>query len=509
LSGSANPGEPQKASWQAGVLVFGWILQAVSTSLMLLLVVRLMSKADVGVLAALIFINDLVAMIVSAGFPSALMYFLPARPDAERRAIAKRFGGVLVMLGAVAGIVLLLLASLDQAFPELLASFKTTHDGEPVSLAYLFLLVPYPMFDLPARLLPNLLIAEGRARAAAGLGILDVIAKAVFTLVPIALGYGLWVVVGAMVVLGFLRSLLLPLAIRVLYRGAAAVPSPVGTREIFRFAIPLGLHDIVSFLNNRFDSLLIFFSFAAPLFAEYQTGAWQVPFLVTIPYAVGAAYTAELRSLFVAGKPREAIDLWRVATLKSALIVVPGTMVFVVAAEETMTLLFTADYLNAAGVFRWYSIYTLMRVTAFGNVIVAAGRSDYVLVSILVSFASDSVLSILLLLWFGFEGPAMGTALAMLPTVAAFCWGIARAAGLPLRTIFPLGGYLRILGLAAVASLGAIAIKLWVVAHPGVLLVLEGLALLAGFAVLGTLTGTIKREDWRYARDWLTLRVLR
>ena len=44
--------------------------------------------------------------------------------------------------------------------------------------------------DIPVRLLPNMLISEGRPRASAGVGVLQSLGATIGTLVPAAIGYG-------------------------------------------------------------------------------------------------------------------------------------------------------------------------------------------------------------------------------------------------------------------------------------------------------------------------------
>lgn len=508
MSGDAEEAKPH--SVQAGILVLGRALAAVSEAVVLLLIVRLLGKTNVGVLAALLLVYETTALVSSAGFPAALMYFLPTRTPAERSAIARRFTRIMVGLAVFAAAVLVIVGLIDVVFPGAFAGLTPAADGEPVSLRYLIVLALYPLADMPARLLPNLLVIEGRAKAAAGIGVFQTLGRSLFTILPVVIfGEDLWAVVTALVIWGFIYVSVLGYYLRTLYRGAPRVPSPVGVREIFKFAIPLGLTQIVGVVNNRLDRYLILATSTAAIFAEYQAGAWQIPFIVTIPYAVGAVYTPHFRKLFAAGKPAEAIAVWRLSVIKVALIVVPVTCVFVVAAEETVTLLFTEDYAAATSVFRIYCVYTLGRVAAFGNVIVAAGRPGYVFRAAVFSFLSNIALSVPLVLMIGFDGPAWGTALAFIPTVIFYCWCIGRAAELPLRRVFPLLGYLRVLVVAAIACGAAMGVKLALDFGPGVMLMLEALTVIVTYAIIGTLTRTISSEDWSYVRGWLKLDILR
>jgi O-antigen/teichoic acid export membrane protein len=440
-----------------------------------------------------------------------LTFYLPARPAAERKAIAYEVGKALLLLGLAGALILLGLSLVSRVAPGWAQG--TTSGGDSASAVesfkYLALLAIYPVADLPGRMLPNLLIVEGRAKAAAGVAVVKSIGSSVAALLPIALGAPLWCVLLSISGFGFVFGVVLLYYLRVLYPGAPRIASPIRMPELLRFGLPLGLTDIVSLLNNQLDRYLIVFYFPAAALAEYQAGAWQIPVLTTIPYTIGAVYAPRFAELFRLGRAHEAISIWRQSALKTALLIVPATMVFVVAAEESMELLFTASYLDAAPVFRWYCLLTLGRITSFGSVIVAAGAPRYVFSAALLSLVINAAVCWPLVKLVGFTGPAMGTALAFIPMVFVYCACIALATQLKVREIFPLVGYLRIVALAVVASLPAWWFKYSVDWSAAARLPVEALLVLSTFALLGTAVGEIRRAEWTFLANWLRLRMLR
>ena len=502
----------QSHSEQAGVLVLGKILATLSEAIVPLVIVRLLGKADVGILSGLLLVYSTVALVLTAGFPETLTFYLPTRSPAERRAIAFEVARALFLLGVLGGLVLTGISLLARYSPSLasgMAGKGATSVSAVESLKYLLLLAIYPIADLPGRMLPNLLIVEQRARAAAGVGIIKAIGSSAAALLPIALGAPLWVVVLSIGSFGFLFGAVLLYYMRALYPGVARVASPVRMRTLLAFGLPLGLTDIVSMLNNQVDRYLIILFFPAAAMAEYQAGAWQIPIVTTIPYTVGAVYAPRFVELFRAGKNHEAIGIWRQSALKTALLVVPITMVFIVAAEETMELLFTASYLRAAPVFRWYCLLTVGRVATFGSVIVAAGTPRFVFQAALVSLLANLVLCAVLVKVVGFDGPAMGTAIAFIPSAIYYCFCIALATRLKLREIFPLFGYLRVLLLGVAASLPAWWFKYAVTWPAALRLPVEAVLVVGSFALLGTLVGEIRCDDWQFLGNWFRLRMLR
>ncbi len=499
------PSAGKLASQAAGVLVLGNVLATLADIVVPLLVVRLLGKADVATLTALLLVYNTVALVVATGFPQAVMYHLPGRPLAERAAIARRICRTLLVLGAAAGLLLLFIGRWGS---DLVAMLSSVDSDAAVDLGPLVVIALMPLGDLPGRVLPNLLVAEHRPGGAAAYGVFRSLALSCSTLVPITLGGDAWTVAQCLVLVGVAQGVWVLASLRSLYRGAERVPSPTSLREMIRFGLPLGLTDVVAVLNNSLDRFLIMLAFADVYFAEYQAGAWQIPIITRVPYIVGTAMAPQLVAMFRDKLPREAIALWRGSIEKVSLLVVPIAMVFVVAAEELVEILFTPEYAGAAPVLRLYSILTAGRVAAFGTVIVAAGRPGYVFQASVLSLVANLVISLPLLWWVGFEGPAMGTAFAFVPIVVFYSWSIARASGLPMGDILPLRAYARVVGIALVGAAIAWGFKRQMSGPAAWMLAGEAALLLGTFAALGTVLRVIHRDDWRYVWGWVRLEAL-
>lgn len=493
----ANPAQ------QAGALILGTTLATLSGVLLPLALVRLMGKADIAELMALVLIYDMVALIATAGFAQVLMYHVPGKDDGEGRAVALRIGWIMAGLGFAGALVVAAIGFFGDQLPGALSQ----HAGARLSLRPLVILAPSLIFDLPSRVVPALLVSRGRATHASALGVVRTIISTLTTLVPVALGYSMTTVVIWYSVTRCFFGFSMPWALSVAFPKTERVAAPVKVSELFRFALPLGTTDVVSLLNQQVDRWLILLSFPAAAFADYQAGAWQVPVLGSIAYSVGDAYMPSLVEKFGQGEPRAAIEIWRSTIGKVSLVVVPITVGFVVGARELMSILFTDAYVSAAIIFQLYSIMTLGRVATFGSVIIAAGRPRYMLQAAIFSLVANVALCVPLTFAVGFIGPALGTSLAFIPMVIFYVWSIARATGLRTREIFPAGDYFRVLGLSLVAGGAAYLLKRALGGPSGVGLAVSVLGTTLLFALAGTLLGVISRADWRFAFNWTRLKL--
>jgi putative peptidoglycan lipid II flippase len=490
---------------QAGVLVLGTTLATLSSAIAPLLVVRLIGKADVGQLLSVTLVYETLAMLLSTGFPYTLLYQLSNRTLPERAALARRIAGIACRMGAFG-------AGLMVVVCLILRSGVVGFEPSPTfnaQLGMLLILGPSLIADLPFRLMPNLLVAEGRARRSAALQVVRTIALTLATLVPLALQASVEVVIVCYAVVRGSFGLWVLLELSGLYRGVERVAVPLTDREFWRFAIPMGATEAIGLLNQQLDRWLVLLALPAARFAEYQVGAWQVPIIGTIAYSVGAAYTPKLVQHFQGKDPYGALAVWQKSIDKVSLIVLPVTMALVVGAEELVTLLFTKDYVEAAAVFRFYSVLTFLRVASYGNVIVAAGRPTFAVRAAGLGLFYNALLGIPLVLWLGFIGPAVAAACAFVLQVATYVFFIARAAEVPALKVFPLARYFRVLSLAAVGGVAGYAVKRVLAGHVLIAFLAEVLTVLSVFVLLGLLTKTIARSDLAFARDWLKLKIVR
>ncbi len=489
-----SPAKPPNEAVQAGILVLGQIGTTLTQAILPWFLVRLLTKDDVGAFSGLMLVYNTLAMVLTAGFPPAVLYFNSGRSLSDRASLVFRVYGLTHGLGVLGGLAMWTLAhtGLDVADPEALS-----------------LLAFFPLLDMPSRVIPNVLLSEQRPRAAAMFGVLKALGMLLATLLPAALGAGLIGMVSGLLIFGLVQSLALLVWLRHLYRNAGEPERRIGVGHLFRFSIPLGMTDIINVLNASLDSYLIMATMSAAIFAEYRMGAWQIPLVTSTAYSIGAVYLPRFAKLIESGQSGEVLRLWRQSIRKVSLIVVPICAIFVVGAEEFVALAFTSDYSGAAPVFRCYSILTMARVTAFASLMVAAGQPGYVLRSASLTILTNAAISVPLLFLIGYLGPPLGAVIAFVPTVAIYCYFIARALNQPMSETFPVLGYLRIVGLVAIPGALAFSLKFVVTDSPGLLFGLETLVILVGFAITGTLAREITREDWRFLGDWIRLKGLK
>ena len=507
-------------SQQVGVLVWGRnAANAAELLLPLVLVWLLGDPGDFGVLAVLLLIYKLSTVILVAGVPPSALYFLAGKSPEERHTLAGFITRLMVVLGSALGLMLVILGVFGRpVFLEIGASVAQLlgrpWDQDPKllqALDYLPILAVYGVFDLPVRCLPNILIAEERARSAALFPLVRSSATLVCTIVPVILGYGTFGAVCGLSISGAIQFATHLGLLRYTYRGIGRGKRTLTVRSVLGHALPLGLTNIVNDLIRNLDMWLLIGLYVATAaeVAVYRAGSWQLPLITTIAYSTGAVYVAEFKALHHQGKGHEAIRIWRGLIGKVSLIVVPIAALFAVGAEEFVGMVFPAEYAGAAPVFRAYCFLTMARVSAYGAALIAAGRSKDVVNAALLTLGANVLISVPCVLLFGFVGPASGTALAIIPCTAIYCWFIGRAYGVKWRHTFPFVTYIKILAHVVVPCAAAVLFKLKVDWPDAGKFAVQGLIVLLGFFFLASSTGRITAEDRRFLVDWLTLKSIR
>jgi O-antigen/teichoic acid export membrane protein len=154
----------------------------------------------------------------------------------------------------------------------------------------------------------------------------------------------------------------------------------------------------------------------------------------------------------------------------------------VVYAEDIITLVYTASYLEAAPVMRIYAIGMTLLAIEVGSLLLLLRQGPYAIAVNAVALALSAAVSLAGALYFGLPGAALGSVVALLLDRAMTLRRIARAAGIPLSRLQDWRGLARTALIAAGGSLLA-----WGVTHAFFAHALPIARLAAGSVVLAAI----------------------
>ena len=453
---------------QAAALASGSLATQASALLLLMALTRLVPQAELGAYQQLGLIYGILAPLLVAGIPAALLYFVPRSDDP---AVSRAWiGQAYLLLGAIG-----LAASVGVVVGR--ASIAEAL-GNPALTDVLLPYAPYPFLVLITAVMPTALVAVGRAGLAAGLNALGGAIVVVGVLAAVAIEPDATHMAVGLVVAQLCVALASTYAV---YRTVGISLRGGGVtrrlRALLHYGLPLAMTGLAGMFAFQFDRLVVSREFSPALYAVYVVGAVELPLTIIVQQSVNSVLVPALARHYAAGDLAGLAAQWHRAIRRTSLVLLPLFVFFMLTADETIDLLFGASYGRSADVFRVYLLLVPLRVATYGLITQAIGRTQINLTASLVLLVLNAILVLALVGPLGLIGPAVGTVLATFGMAVYYLVRLRGVLGLPIRALFPWPLLAVNLGLSALAGL------------PAALLILAGLDGVLQLAVSAVLYG--------------------
>jgi len=438
-----------RLSDKAAHLMLGEGLGAVVSVATAVVLVHVMSQEMVGQWKVLMQINMLVINVFILGLPMGLLYFVPRASDNERGVyIVQTMVGVFV-LGLVAAAALIITSP-----------FIATVYKQPDLAGLLPLLAVFVLFQMAVGYTRRLFLLYNRTILMAALIIADPAGVLFCFAVPAMLGYGLRVSILWLIAFAAVRTVFtVAFALQgVRWADFRFSPRLIGAQ--LWYAIPLGIAQAIPVIAKNVDKLIMPIYLDAKTYAIYAIGANEVPLAWILSGAIAVVIQPRLAVMHRDGDREGLLNLWREATVRAALLVLPFFALLVAVSDKVFILFFTEQYKNGVWLFRTYLLMIPLYITMQRTVLAAFGKTKFVLLVAFLETVLSAAASIALINWVGFYGPPIG--IVVLAYLAALALGarVKREARAPWQRVWPLRRVLPILGVSALAGAAA-----WVGAH--------------------------------------------
>ncbi len=472
-------------SQKASIIVFSRTVTIATQMLSIMILTRVLSKENFGLLSFLLMGYSTVVTLAQLGLPESIFYFFERVPATARKSLALLTGKALLFTGLGASVILIAMNFLAPVW------------GFEVNGLFLpFILMAF--LDLPTYVLPNLLLAIHRAKDSAWFNVIVGVLQFTATVVPALLGQPLSVFVAALVGYSVLRFSLSAFLFLRHFRGPIE-PLPKGMlREQFHYSIPLGISQILWGLNRQIDKYVVAAFLPVAVYSEYVVGSWEIPLLPAIAYSVASVMMPQMVSFHLKGQKAELLRLWNKSIEKVSIIVLPLVMLFILAAEEFIAVFFSENYLAAVVPFRIYTVVILHRVAAYSAILKAIGKTKVISLSAVYLLIINLALGIPMVKWLGLAGPPLANLLGNVFTWIYALVKIRQSLNVSVSEIFPFRFYLKSLLSASVAAAPIFLLKGLVPISAPLKLVTLAIAYLIAYAIVSQITGAVKKEDWVY-----------
>lgn len=396
-----------------GVARTGQVLTAI-------LLVRFLAPSAWNVIALGLSVYLVAVTIGSLNLEHSILFFLPQLTQHQTNRLLHQTVKLLRISGVVCGAVVVLLQ---------------VSTGVLGTMGIALCLACAVACELPTVVIAPIFIARGEEQYASMWGSGHALVQFFSIMVPTVCGAGAIGIASGLAVSGFIRLSSFSLVFRRIVNGNHVHTPGLLKRQIF-FCAPLGVALAAGVLTRSIDKWLV--AWHQPLkVGIYSIAAFEVPILAVLPYAGGAAIAVSMVTMFHNDEVSGAHSVWWNQARMMSLVVVPLTVGLVVIAPELFEILFSHSYRTSVLPFQIFTLIGLHRVTEYGAVLRAAGRSVEIVYSSLILLGSNLGFGYIGLQMHGLVGLTIGSVLAFL---VAWVWILSRLKNVfavSMRHVFP------------------------------------------------------------------------
>lgn len=476
------------------------VLVGLVESLSMILLVRVTTRADLGVLSLAFVVLEVARQLGAMGLPEATLVFAERTPLGAHQLLLRAVGRELlrsaVFVAALVGI----------ALPIAAPWLPTLSSDARVLFAHVAAYFGVgAFFDVLGAAQSNYLVARGRTKAAGVLSVGASLIIGVLVLVGASIagvnGVAIAVSGGAIVRWAVGRHLVSKLSVDAAgdEAGAAEVDLAQLRNELRSFSRPLGMHVVVARLHRHLDKALVVLVLGETAGAAYTAVTIEIPFITALPFAVGTAILGRLVSARARGDHDAILSLHHRGIRKIGLAVVPMTTFLLVFADVVVPVVLGDRYADAVLPFRIAMLVGYQRVAQFGAVLQAFEATRSIFLYTLVMLTTNLLLSFPAMHLLGILGAASASAFASYLAFWLYQGRIGQLLGVPWYRAFPVPDYARQILLCIICCAPIVVVDRMLA--PGLAaaprLAVDAASYLVLYGVVGMGIGRIRRTDLR------------
>jgi len=419
----------------------GWSALALSASktinLMLSVITsmflsRYLTLVEYGTYSELQTITSLVVSVFALGLPSSINYFLAScKLDYKRKFLSFYYSMITIISICVA--ILMFFSK------TLIAQYY----NNPTLTLYSFFLVVIPWTKITISSRSNMLIVDTKLRKELIYSIANSALLFLITLFVVMSKTSMYVYLWLYVVVEVVFSILS--YTEACYSAEKTINVDFDKsllKSVIFFSVPLGLSTAISTLSLDLDKLIIGYFMNEESVAIYANAGKELPFSL-ISTSFSALVLPKVVKNIKEGNKELSIDLWKNSSELCFIIFCFFACASIVFAPQIITFLYSDTYLSGTRIFRIYSLILLLRITYWGMILNAYGKTKQILYNSLICLGVNLILSIILYFFIGFEGPALASLISIAIMSIAQVFSSSRLIKMPVRRIFPWANMLK------------------------------------------------------------------
>lgn len=363
---------------------------------------RVLSKHDYATMRQTMLAYSFIAPLLMLALPDALYYFLPREQERKKGVI-------------IDNIFLLFIMALIFSVFLAIGGYKllAIRFNNPDLSTTLKWMIPYPLYAMPAGILSAVLLTQNRTYLLATYNVISAVLLTSLTITGVLLtkSYS-----GPLLVQICFPLVLLPIALWLVFKnvpGKFSWPDIKSMKAMLKYSVPLGLAGMLSTIMLETNKIIVSAMCTPEEFANYVNGAMEIPLIGIITGSISAVILVDMTAYIHKGDMMRALDLFKKAALKSAVILFPVTIFLLLSGKSFIVTLYSEKYLESVVPFYIYLFTLPVRIVVYGSALMALGRSRIILYRSILDLTINALLSILLVYLWGYLGAAVATILTL------------------------------------------------------------------------------------------------
>lgn len=393
-------------STQAKAIFIGSFLGMIFQFLIPAILVRLISKEDFGIFRQFQLVASTFLGFLAMGYQTSLFYFYPISDDTGRQKIIQQTQ-FLFFINTLIFIIIFYFFG-DQILTYL-------NFIEFINLK--FYLVSYIIFMLLSSVLNIIFTLEKNTILNKIIPSVDNIVRFLIFLITVLIIPGVKGPIVALVIYSLLRLIYYSVHIIPYYIKVYKIDFDLLKKQLI-YSVPFGLALILNMISTKFDKFFINQYITPQEFGVYSVAFLGIPILGQFFTSIHNVVVPQISIYMNDNKVEEATILWKKMVDKTSNVTIPAVFIFLLLADEIITVLYTKEFIEAANYYRIFILSFLVSMFSYNIILRGANKTKYILIIDIIATILTVFIGIALIPKYGLYGAVitalMGNILPML-----------------------------------------------------------------------------------------------
>jgi len=329
---------------------------------------RYFEKTEYGTYRQIIYVYNSFLVVFTAGLPRVFAYYLPRYTLAQGKNIVWKISKILFVAGLAFSVFLFTSSGL-------LANILRNPELE-TGLKYFS---PIPMLLLPTLGIEGIFSTYKKAVYIAIYNTLSRLLMLFFIIMPVIFIQASYhYAILGWIIASFITLIIAGVFINIPFNKVTTEKSDLGIKEMLRYSIPIAVASIAGIAIKAADQFYISRYFGAEVFAEFSNGFVELPFVHMVTGSVSIVLMPIFsKMIFDQASKDEVRVLWQSSLLKSATLIYPLVIFFMLFSRDIMIILYSAKYASASVYFILAMTVNLFNIVVFAPLILALGETAF------------------------------------------------------------------------------------------------------------------------------------